>query len=261
MISESERDIKSISLTKSIIFFGIPGLILYVGFYYIIPILNEIQVPIILSFPFFLWIGILPLLPISIYLYKKENKEYSIEGFKNRFRLNKIKGKDWFWVMGGIIFVIVFDFVIGEPIAKWMGGIKMFAPPEYFPAIFNPIKENSLPIESILGVNLKGNWWFLIITIPIHTIAMISEEFIWRGYILPRQEKKYGKYAWVINGLLWGYLVHGFMKWTYISFLPSMLVTPWIAQKTKNTWISFLIHAIPNTLLWLLLLLGILGIS
>lgn len=261
MIAESDRNVKSISLIESIILFSIPGVVLYIGFYYIIPILNKIDVPIILSFPFFLWIGILPLLPISIYLYKKENREYSLEDFKKRFRLNKIKGKDWFWVVGGIFSVIVFDFIIGEPIAKRMAGIKIFQPPEYFPAIFNPLKDISLPIESILGVNLKGNWWFLIITVPIHTIAMISEEFIWRGYILPMQEKKYGKYAWLINGLLWAYLVHGFLKWSYISFLPSMLITPWIAQKTKNTCISFLVHAVPNTLLWLLLLLGILGVS
>jgi len=261
MIVETDNNIKPISLKNSIILFSIPGIILFIGFYYIIPILNKIDVPLLLSFPFFLWIGIIPLLPVSIFLYKKEKREHSTLDFKKRFRLEKIKRRDWLWVVGGISFVIVSDFVIGEPISKWMAGINFFEPPGYFPAIFNPLKDISLPLESILGVSLKGNWWVLVVTIPIHIVAMISEEFIWRGYILPRQEIKYGKYAWIVNGLLWAYIVHGFMKWNYISFLPSMLVTPWIAQKTKNTWVSFLVHAIPNTLLWVLLLFSILGIG
>ena len=52
-----------------------------------------------------------------------------------------------------------------------------------------------------------------------------------------------------------------FMKWNFISFLPSMLITPFVAQKTKNTWVSLLIHGVPNTILWILLLSGILGIG
>jgi len=180
---------------------------------------------------------------------------------KIRFRLKAIERKDLFWIIGGITIVIFFDFVVGEPIAKWMAEYRIFKPPSYFPPIFHPLKDRSLPMESLLGVHLKGNWWLIIITIPIHTLAMISEEFMWRGYILPRQEEKYGKYAWIINGLLWAYLVHGFMKWNYISFLPSMLITPLIAQKTRNTWVSLLVHAIPNTFLWILLTVSVLGIG
>jgi len=61
MIKEDNK-IKPISLSISIIFFSIPGIILFIGFYYVIPFLNKIKVPLIISFPFFLWISILPLL-------------------------------------------------------------------------------------------------------------------------------------------------------------------------------------------------------
>jgi membrane protease YdiL (CAAX protease family) len=39
--------------------------------------------------------------------------------------------------------------------------------------------------------------------------------------------------------------------------LPSMLIAPWIAQFTGSTWASFATHSIGNSLLWLLLILGI----
>jgi membrane protease YdiL (CAAX protease family) len=142
-----------------------------------------------------------------------------------------------------------------------MAKIPLFSPPDNFPIFINPLKEIKLPLNELLGVTLKGNWIFLILTVILHSTAMISEEFMWRGYILPRQEKNYGKSAWLVNGLLWGYLVHFGMKWNFISFLPSMLITPFIAQKTRNTWVSLFIHGIPNTILWILILLGILGIG
>ncbi|MBI9097773.1 MAG: CPBP family intramembrane metalloprotease [Spirochaetaceae bacterium] len=203
----------------------------------------------------------IPLLPISIILFKREKTNQLDLSFKRRFRLNKLTRKDWLWVIGGILFVMVFDFLIMEPISKWMATITIFSPPNHFPVLFHPLKEIKLPLKNFLGVSLYGNWLFLIITIILHSTAMIAEEFMWRGYILPRQEKTYGKWAWLVNGLLWAYLVHFIMKWNFISFLPSMLITPFIAQKTQNTWISLLIHGVPNTILWILFLSGILGIG
>ena len=254
-------NIKPISLLKSILFFGVPGLALYLGLYYGIPIFSNIGLPDIFLFPFFLWLPLISLLPASLILFKREKRNQPNLNLKRRFRLKRLTKNDWLWVIGGILFVMMFDFVIMEPISKWMAGISIFSPPDHFPILFHPLKEINLPLTSFLGVSLQGNWLFLIITIILHSTALVAEEFMWRGYILPRQEKTYGKWAWLINGLLWGYLLHFFMKWNFIAFLPGMLITPFIAQKTKNTWVSLLIHGIPNTILWILILTGVLGIG
>ena len=254
-------NIKPIPLYLSILFFGIPGLALYLGTYYAIPIFQKMGLPDIYLFPFFMWLPILPLLPLSIILYKREKKVQPELTLKERFRLNRITKKDWIWIVGGVMFVLLSDFVLMNPISKWMARIPLFSPPEYLPIFINPLKEINLPLNEFLGVSLRGNWTFLILTIILHSTAMLSEEFMWRGYILPRQEKNYGKSAWLVNGLQWGYLLHFGMKWNFISFLPSMLITPFIAQKTRNTWVSLLIHGIPNTILWILILTGILGIG
>lgn len=253
--------IKPIHLWKSILFFGVPGLFLYLGLVHGIPYFRSHGYPDIFLFPFFLWLPLISLLPVSLLLFKREQKQQPDLKLKERFRLKKITKRDWLWIIGGVLFVLIFDFAIMEPVSKWMATTPLFSAPDHFPVLFHPLKEIQFPITDFLGVSLNGNWIFLIVMIVLHTIAMVAEEFMWRGYVLPRQEKTYGKHAWLVNGLLWGYLLHFFMKWNFISFLPSMLITPFIAQKTKNTWVSFLIHGIPNTILWILILTGILGIG
>jgi len=258
---KTENKIKPINIWKSIIIFGIPGFLLYLGLTYGIPYFQNLGYKDIFLFPFFLWFPIIPLLPVSIILFRKEKKKNPTLKLAERFRLKTITKTDWLWIIGGILFVFVFDFIIMEPVAKWMASKPLFSAPDHFPILFHPLKEIDFPIITFLGVPLLGNWLFLIIAIILHTTAMIAEEFMWRGYILPRQEAKYGKHAWLVNGLLWGYLVHFVMRWNFISFLPSMLITPFIAQKTKNTWVSLMIHGIPNTILWIIILTGILGIG
>jgi len=256
-----DMSIKPIPLWQSILFFGIPGLALYLGLYYAIPVMLRMGLLEIFLFPFFLWLPLLFLLPLSLFLFKREKRNQPNLNLKTRFRLHGISRKNWLWVFGGILFVAVFDFIIMEPVSKWMATLSLFSAPDHFPVLFHPLKEIELPLTQVLGVSLHGNWWFLIVTIILHSTALVGEEFMWRGYILPRQEKTYGKWAWLVNGLLWGYLLHFFMKWNFIAFLPGMLITPFIAQKTQNTWVSLLIHGIPNTILWALIFSGVVGIG
>jgi hypothetical protein len=170
--------IKPIPLYLSILFFGIPGLALYFGTYYAIPIFQKMGLPDIFLFPFFMWLPILPLLPLSIILYKREKKVQPELTIKIRFRLNKITKTDWVWIVCGVLFVLLSDFVIMNPISKWMASIPIFSPPDYFPIFINPLKEIKLPLNELLGVPLKGNWILLILTIILHSTAMLSEEFM-----------------------------------------------------------------------------------
>jgi membrane protease YdiL (CAAX protease family) len=72
------------------------------------------------------------------------------------------------------------------------------------------------------------------------------------------QETMFGRWAWVFNGLLWAWLVHAVLKWHFIGMIPGMLAAPLIAQFTQSIWAAFIVHAVPNALLWLLLLWRIL---
>jgi len=82
-----------------------------------------------------------------------------------------------------------------DGIGRWLGRINFFAPPDYLPIPFNPFLKVTLPFKEFLGVQLKGNWGILFVFVPLHITAMSGEELMWRGYILPRQEVKYGRWA------------------------------------------------------------------
>lgn len=245
------------SLLAQLLLFGIPGLLLYCGFYYWTPKLVSKGVSLIFSFWFFLWMPVFILLPLALFLYWLDGGTLSLPAIQERFRLLPFESRDWLWVLGSVLLTIVLDQLL-EPIGKYFARLRFFSPPGYLPAPFNPLKKFTVPPSRFFGVSLKGNWKLLALFVPLHLLAMFCEEMMWRGYILPLQIDTYGSYAWLINGLLWAWVVHACLKWHFIGMVPGMLIAPWIAQHTGSTWASFAAHAIGNSPLWIILVAGIL---
>jgi membrane protease YdiL (CAAX protease family) len=237
--------------------FVITGLLLYVGIYYLTPFLIKKGVPLIYSFWFCLWLPVMMLFPVSVLTYHLEGNAWTLRSVSERFRFHTLGTSDWLWVVGAIVLTITFDQLL-EPLGKFFAKIPFLAPPGYLPAPFNPLKKMDLPPFEFFGVPLYKNWVLIIVFIPLHLFAMFSEEIMWRGLILPAQVEMFGDWAWILNGLLWAWIVHACLKWHFINMLPSMLIAPWIAQFTGSTWASFAVHAIGNSLLWVLLIAGIL---
>ena len=244
-----------------LLIFGATGGILYFGIYWGVPKLLERGVPMIYAFFGLLWAPIFPLLPLSLILFVSlEGVALSLETVQHRFRFEPVIGTEWIWV-GVVILLTVLSEQILEGLGRRLARYPLLAPPSYLPAPFNPLRRMELPPRQFLGVRLRGNWRLLLAFVPLHFLAMFAEEMMWRGYMLPLQEAMFGPWAWVINGLLWAWLVHAILKWHFIGMLPGMLATPWVAQMTGSTWASLIAHVVPNALLWLLLLLGVLGMG
>jgi hypothetical protein len=247
-------------LWLSLVLFGVPGAAIYWGMYYGVPLLLENGIPLVISFALLSIPGIV-LLIASLVAYRMDGYNWNWAEFTERFRLHPIKGRHWLWVIGVFLVCTVSDESL-QGIGRWLATIPLLSPPEYLPPLFNPLEDFHLPLTEFLGAPIKGNWSILMLWIPLNLLSMIGEEFMWRGYILPRQELVHGKWAWAINGLMWALLVHACMKWHYVGMLPSMLLTPWLAQRLKNTTASAIVHVGGNAVLfWMLLLSGVLGIG
>jgi membrane protease YdiL (CAAX protease family) len=241
--------------------FATVGLLVYLGIYYGVPLLLKRNIPLIIAFFFFLWLPIIPLLPTSMLFFALfKDGEMSIVSIMQRFRLVPIQPRDWLWVAGAVLVTAVADEAL-KPVGQYLARKRFFAPPDFLPAPFHPLKEFAMPPQEFLGAPLRGNWTLLLVFIPLHLLAMFSEEMMWRGYLLPLQEAMFGNWAWVLNGILWAWLVHALLKWHVIGMLPGMLAAPFIAQHTQSTWASLLAHGVPNALLWVVLLLGVLGVG
>ena len=258
---ENAVRLKPMPLWLSLAFFGIPGALGYWNAYAGIPLLVRCGVPLMVAFPILLsGMGVV-LLGVALIAYRLEGNEWSWPVFKDRFRLRRFTRRELLWAAGVLVLCVLSDAIL-EGAGKWLASIPAFAPPAYFPPPFNPLVQVTFPVIEFLGAPFKGNWFIFWLWVPLSLVSMMGEEFLWRGYILPRQELVYGQWAWALNGLLWGYLFHAGMKWQFLGIWPSMLLTAWIAQRQKNTLASALVHIGGNAILfWLFLLAGILGMG
>lgn len=188
----------------------------------------------------------------SLYAYRKEGNPWNWKSFLNRFRIHKIKGRFWLWV---IVFVAVdiglylFVFKVGYPIVKWVHDLIPEAP---------VVKEIMGQRPMFVGYNLVGNWWLLGLVFLRYFFNVFGEEFLWRGYILPRQELTHGKNTWFVHGLLWtGF--HLFAPYNALLVLPGALFMTYIVQKYRNTTIFIISHAVMNGIPMVGIIHGILG--
>lgn len=79
---------------------------------------------------------------------------------------------------------------------------------------------------------LKPNeYWLFLAWLPYFFFNIVREELMWRGYLLPRQATALGRYAWVLNGLLWT-IFHVGIGWRIaIVLLPIEFIVPYVVQK------------------------------
>ncbi len=231
-------NIKPISLKFSILIFGAGALLFLLIERIIVPTLADAGLPpsinfLILGSPHFLFFfG-------ALLGFKREGNEWSWKALSERFRIFRIKRKLWLWV---ILFVIInislylVVYKLGYSFVKKMH--DLFPAPE----IINEIMGER---PMFAGHNLSGNWWLLGLFFIRYFFNVIGEEFLWRGYLFPRQELTHGKNTWIIHGLLWtGF--HLFAPYNALMVLPGALFMSYIVQRYKNNTIFIISHAVMN---------------
>ena len=186
---------------QSLFFFGISALVAAVSHY--------------VFWPFFMGVGVseetayhCQALVVFTFLLIAALVAYAIEGnppnwqyFRRRFRLFNLDRRGWKWTLGGLAMDVLLS-LVATVLAIQVYNILKYEPPEVSPS--GPIMKIPL-MAFVLFMNIIG------------------EELWWRGYILPRQEKQHGRYAWAIHGVLWAFF-HAFKWWA----VPFMLITTWI---------------------------------
>ena len=85
---------------------------------------------------------------------------------------------------------------------------------------------------------------------------VLGEEFLWRGYLFPKQELTHGKYTWIVHGLLWTSF-HLFAPYNALMVLPGALFMSYITQRYKNNTIFLISHATLNGIPLIILLTNI----
>lgn len=243
---------------ESLLLFGLPGTLLLFTFEWLNPWLQKQNVNLVWSFTLSLYFPLLLLGVVAIIGYKLEGNASDWATFRDRMRLQRPTKRVWLWGVAGLIIALVAEALL-EPTSHILARLPFFAPPALLPALFDPNQPLILPPKDYLGVPLAGNSWL----IGLYAISLfaniVGEELLWRAYLLPRQERVFGKWAWLVNGVLWIFLLHFMMRWMWLTLIPTGLLTPFIAQRVKNSWAAVMIHGFGNGIFLILIVMGVLG--
>jgi len=229
-------DLKPMWWLESWLYFGTATIVIWLATRLGIPFLvNTSGMPSIVAW--FIMSGAFVFLPLFIAAllgYRHEGRPWNWDSFKERFRLAPMTKSDWAWmfaslvVIGGTMGLIVFA---AEKLALLTG---WFTPIQTSPAFFE-----------YHGIE-NGQYWILLVWLPMFLFNILGEEFLWRGYILPRQEAAFGNYAWIVNASFWLIFHTCFGLGMIIMLLPMLFIQCYVTWKRKNTWISVLIHGLIN---------------
>lgn len=252
------KEIKPIGLWSSVAFFSIPAVITGLLTYVLAPVLDSIGMSHSFIYIIILNVPMILLLVIAFIAVTIEGGKISLKDIKDRFRLKRMDKRGWLYTAGLFMFIILFHYLLSFT-PRLLSSIPFFRPPQYVPPIANPNIVNTVFQESYLDIPLKGNWWVLAIFAFSLVFNILGEEFLWRGYILPRQERYFMKKAWLVNGLLWN-LSHICWRWNMIMILPGCLAIPFVCQKVKNTYPGIIVHVLLNGLSIIPIIQGIIGI-
>ena len=179
----------------------------------------------------------LPIIAASVLLWRCEGSSAT---WIERLRFGCPSRSDFGWGMAAVL-------------GLFAGSGVLFAVADAFDLNTSP------PFAREVAPLTADRWWIAAIWLVYWPINILSEELAWRGVILPRMERRYGERAWLINAASWLGFHLAFGPGNNLILLPTILLTPWAAQRTKSTWIGGLIHTALSLPGFIALALGLAG--
>lgn len=256
-----EESLKPLRFLPSLLYFGLPALLFVAGFWLLMPWLIEQGMLSYYAYLLGLTIPLALLLLIALLWLKVEGLTITGATIKRRFRLQKMTGKAWLWSLGailigstlgsGIIMPVFSRFLINQGLLPVRATIPEFMSP-------TSLTDPMTAYNNAVG-GLEGNWLPLVAMTIVLVVNILGEEFWWRGVVLPRQELAFGRWTWVIHGVMWAFF-HVFKWWDVLNLLPICLSLSFVCSKLENTTPGIVIHSVTNGVALIGLLAGILGL-
>ena len=107
------------------------------------------------------------------------------------------------------------------------------------------------------GPLAEADHWILLAWVPMYLFNIFGEELLWHGWLLPGQERVFGRFAWIPAGLGWILFHAPFGLGTVLLFAPFLLIETYVVRRTHNLWIGVWLHAVFNATGILATLLGL----
>jgi len=134
---------------------------------------------------------------------------------------------------------------IGGRLWLWVVPLTLlFAAGEFVPTFHTPANRDFATwIGSHAGKDfMQGNWAWAGVILAMFVFNILGEELLFRGVLLPRMQRVFGRGDWVANATLFT-LYHVHMPW----LMPGTLVADTFAyvypsRRFQSTWIGIVVH-------------------
>lgn len=241
---ETEPRLRPMGLGLSILYFGIPSLLFTASIMGLLPWMIRQGCSQVLTFFVTFGLPLGALLVAALVAHRLEGRPLTWPSIRDRLRLQKPTAPDWLWIVG----LVVLSRFIGKlwgPVAALFSGIHFYTPPPEFVTVMTGLGSGTFG-----GLDMSGRWDLVILAaLVLVVIGVAGEELWWRGIILPRQELAFGKWAWLVNAILWD-LFHAFNHnnaGSIVAYAAATLPLAFVAQRTRNTWPGIISHGIGNS--------------
>lgn len=124
--------------------------------------------------------------------------------------------------------------------------IVLFALEEFLPTISHAAdRDLGKFLDSDAGQSfLSGNWgWYALILVMFVFNTVLGEELVFRGLLLPRMNRVFGRRDWLANGVLFAaYHIH--VPWMMpATLLVDTFAIAYPAKRYQSAWIGIAVHS------------------
>ena len=138
--------------------------------------------------------------------------------------------------------------------------ILLVAAKEALPKIPAPVdRDQGLFLQSAAGQEFfSGNWlWFALIVTMMIFNTVLGEELLFRGLLLPRMRGAFGRWDWLVNGVLFG-IYHLHLPWSIPANTLDTFFISWPASRYRSALIGIFVHSVQTVIFTGLLLMVVL---
>jgi membrane protease YdiL (CAAX protease family) len=243
----------------SLLYFGLPALLLVAGFYWLAPVLVDAGMLPYYAFALGTGIPLSLLLVLSLVWLRLEGRPLTWAAMVSRFRLKPMRGREWLWALGVVVLANLVGFPLLRQLSKLLIAAGLIPVPADLPAFVSPtsLTDPMVAYDAAVG-GLRGNWLPVLVITVLGVFNVLGEELWWRGVVLPRQELAFGRWTWVVHGLMWA-AFHSFKWWDVLALVPNSLGLAFVCSRHKSTTPGLVIHAITSGVAVPTLIAGVLG--
>lgn len=190
---------------------------------------------------------------LSLFLLRREGPLVWAE-VRRRVRLNgprdprtgAPRARLWWWVLAAILANAALGFAAKPLVAAWT----------QLTGLSEPAWAN---IASLGSPEFVGQWWIVVLALVSCVFNYIlGEELFFRGVLLPRMERAFGRWDWAVNTLLFG-LHHVHKIWFWPAMIASSFGQAWVARRYRSLWLAIVVHGVEGVVLLALVLAVVAG--